>query len=66
MEVLICLKYGFPISVFDGLNLGRVAFTIFGLDVYWYGIFIGAAIILGTYLAMRYMKKIGGNPDDIL
>lgn len=47
-------------------KLGRVAFTIFGLDVYWYGIFIGAAIILGTYLAMRYMKKIGGNPDDIL
>ena len=47
-------------------KLSRVAFTIFGLDVYWYGIFIGAAIILGTYLAMRYMKKIGGNPDDIL
>ena len=46
-------------------KLSRVAFTIFGLDVYWYGIFIGAAIILGTYLAMRYMK-IGGNPDDIL
>lgn len=47
-------------------RLNRVAFTLFGLDVYWYGIFIGAGIILGTYLAMRYMKKIGGNPDNVL
>lgn len=47
-------------------SLSRVAFTIFGLDVYWYGIFIGAGMIIGTYLAMRYMKKIGGNPDDIM
>ncbi len=47
-------------------HLSRVAFSVFGLDVYWYGIFIGTGIILGTILAMRYMKKIGGNPDDIL
>lgn len=47
-------------------HLSRVAFSVFGLDVYWYGIFIGCGIILGTILAMRYMKKIGGNPDDIL
>lgn len=47
-------------------SLSRVAFSLFGLDVYWYGIFIGCGIILGTALCMRYMKKIGGNPDDIL
>lgn len=47
-------------------HLSRVAFSLFGLDVYWYGIFIGCGIILGTALCMRYMKKIGGNPDDIL
>ena len=47
-------------------TLDRVAFSVFGLDVYWYGIFIGIGLILGTYLAMRYMKKIGGNPDNIL
>ncbi len=47
-------------------HLSRTAFSIFGLDVYWYGIFIGCGIILGTILAMRYMKKIGGNPDNVL
>ena len=47
-------------------SLSRTAFTIFGLDVYWYGIFIGLGIILGTAIAMRYMKKIGGNPDNVL
>lgn len=47
-------------------HLSRTAFTIFGLDVYWYGIFIGLGIILGTAIAMRYMKKIGGNPDNVL
>ncbi len=47
-------------------ELSRVAFKAFGLEVYWYGIFIGLGIILGTCLAMRYMKKIGGNPDNVL
>ena len=37
-------------------HLSRDAFSVFGLDVYWYGIFIGCGIILGTILAMRYMK----------
>ncbi|GFI62379.1 prolipoprotein diacylglyceryl transferase [Clostridiales bacterium] len=46
--------------------LDRVAFSIFGLDVYWYGILICTGIVLGTYLAMRYMKKIGGNPEHIM
>ena len=47
-------------------TLDRVAFSLFGLDVYWYGIFIGTGLILGTWLAMRYMKKIGGNTDNVL
>ncbi|MCD8036412.1 MAG: prolipoprotein diacylglyceryl transferase [Clostridiales bacterium] len=47
-------------------ELSRVAFSIFGIEVYWYGVFIGIGIVLGTYIAMRYMKKIGGNPDDVL
>lgn len=46
-------------------ELNRVAFSIFGLKVYWYGILIGGGIILATYMAMRYMKKIGGNPEDV-
>ncbi len=47
-------------------TLSRVAFKVFGLEIYWYGVFIGIGIVLGTYLAMRYMKKTGGNPDDVL
>ena len=47
-------------------SLSRVAFSIFGLDVYWYGVLIGGGILLCTYLAMRYMKKIGGNSDDVM
>lgn len=46
-------------------TLSRTAFSLFGFDVYWYGIFIGGGIVLATYLAMRYMKKIGGNPEDV-
>ncbi|MDD5945924.1 MAG: prolipoprotein diacylglyceryl transferase [Clostridia bacterium] len=47
-------------------SLSRVAFSIFGLDVYWYGVLIGGGILLCTYLAMRYMKKIGGDSDDVM
>lgn len=46
-------------------SLNRVAFSLFGLNVYWYGILIGGGIILATYMAIRYMKKIGGNPEDV-
>ncbi|MEA4972702.1 MAG: prolipoprotein diacylglyceryl transferase [Candidatus Metalachnospira sp.] len=46
-------------------SLNRVAFSLFGLEVYWYGILIGGGIVLSTYMAMRYMKKIGGNPEDV-
>lgn len=56
----------FPNLGIEIKELSRVAFNVFGLEVYWYGIFIGAGIVLGTYLAMRYMKKIGGNPDNVL
>lgn len=56
----------FPNLGIEISSLNRVAFSLFGLDVYWYGIFIGTGLILGTWLAMRYMKKIGGNPDNVL
>ncbi len=46
-------------------SLSRVAFSLFVLDVYWYGVLIGGGIVLATYLAMRYMKKIGGNPEVV-
>ena len=29
-------------------KLSRVAFSVLGKDVYWYGIFIGLGVILGV------------------
>lgn len=44
-------------------HLSRVAFTVMGKNVYWYGIFIGLAVILGVALAMKEAKRTGQNPD---
>ena len=44
-------------------SLSRVAFTVFGQDVYWYGIFIALGMIAGLIYAMREAKRTGQNPD---
>lgn len=44
-------------------HLSRVAFTVLGKEVYWYGIFIGLGVILGVLLAMKEAKRTGQNPD---
>lgn len=44
-------------------HLSRVAFTVLGKNVYWYGIFIGLAVILGVALAMKEAKRTGQDPD---
>lgn len=44
-------------------HLSRVAFTVMGKNVYWYGIFIGLAVILGVALAMKEAKRTGQDPD---
>lgn len=47
-------------------HLSRTAFTIFGQDIYWYGIFIGLGVILGVLLALHEAKRTGQNPDTYL
>lgn len=44
-------------------HLSRVAFTVFGREVYWYGILIGLGVILGVLLAMKEAKRTGQDPD---
>ena len=44
-------------------HLDRVAFTVFGRNVYWYGIFIGLAVVLGVLMAMKEAKRTGQSPD---
>jgi phosphatidylglycerol:prolipoprotein diacylglycerol transferase len=44
----------------------RVAFNIFGKDIYWYGIIIALALILGVVLAIIEAKRRGYRSELIL
>ena len=44
----------------------RVAFTIFGLDVMWYGLLIGFGFLLATLISYKRAPKHGVEPDFIL
>ncbi|MEG6616037.1 prolipoprotein diacylglyceryl transferase [Peptococcaceae bacterium 1198_IL3148] len=43
-----------------------VAFSIGPRDIYWYGIIISAAFVIGIILAYIRAKKVGLNPDHIV
>lgn len=43
-----------------------VAFTIFGKDIYWYGIIIAAGFLLAVLYMMRRAKEFGVTDDDVL
>ncbi len=45
---------------------GSVVFTIFGLDVMWYGLLIGIGFMLATYLCYRRAPSHDMDPDFIL
>lgn len=51
-----------------GLNLdiSRVAFTIFGKDIYWYGIIIALGFVLGLCYALSQVKKTSLSADNLL
>lgn len=46
--------------------MDRVAFTIFGIDVMWYGILMASGMMIGTLLAIKEGKRVGIKEDDIL
>lgn len=46
--------------------MDRVAFTIFGIDVMWYGVLIALGMLIGIALAVREAKRIGISEDDVL
>lgn len=46
--------------------MDRVAFSIFGIDVMWYGVLIGIGMILGIFIALREAKRNNISEDDIL
>lgn len=45
------------------LEVDRVAFSIKGYDIYWYGLIICAAIIVAVLVATLFCKKKGYNTD---
>lgn len=46
--------------------MNRYAFSIFGIDIAWYGIIITTAIAIATYMTMKIAGKRGYSKDDIL
>ena len=47
-------------------NPSRVAFTLFGRDVYWYGVLMALGILIGVWLTLREGKRKKLTEDDIL
>jgi phosphatidylglycerol:prolipoprotein diacylglycerol transferase len=57
----------FPNLFGDGIyfTADRIAFTLFGWDVYWYGIIITAAVVLGILYGIKQAPKVGLLPDNV-
>lgn len=47
-------------------NLHRVAFTVFGHPVYWYGVIIAAGFLLAVFYCCHRAPKHGIKPDDFI
>lgn len=47
-------------------KLSNVAFNLFGIDVYWYGVLIVTGAILALSLGLYNAKKMGLNRDKLL
>lgn len=66
----ICKASGFvefP-NLFGGLKIpvDRTAFTLFNVDLQWYGIIIGLGVFLCVVLALRACRHYGIEVDDLL
>lgn len=46
--------------------MDKVAFSIFGIDVMWYGVLMASGMIIGTLIALREAKRVGIKEDDVL
>lgn len=46
--------------------MNRVAFTIFGLDIMWYGVLMALAMILCVFIALKEGKRVNISEDDLL
>ncbi|MDD2533394.1 MAG: prolipoprotein diacylglyceryl transferase [Eubacteriales bacterium] len=56
----------FPGLGIQNLPVNRVAFEVFHIPVYWYGLLIASSIILSLLLAMRHADRFGLKADDVM
>ena len=47
-------------------NLSRQALSVFGFEIYWYGVIIGTAILLAWLLALYEAKRTNQNPEEYM
>ena len=45
---------------------GRVCFTVFGIDIMWYGVLIGIGFILATIISYKRAPRLGIVPDHFI
>lgn len=48
------------------MEINRVAFTVFGVPIYWYGVCIALGLLLGMLYAFRYAKSYGIDADRMV
>lgn len=48
------------------MTVNRVAFNLFGMPIYWYGVIIAIGLIMGIITASLAAKKLGEKDDIIL
>lgn len=46
-------------------NGSRIAFSLFGIDVYWYGLLIVTGMVLAVLLSANEFKRKGEDPDIV-
>lgn len=44
-------------------KLSNVAFTIFGIRIYWYGVIIGSGVLIALYLALKEARRTGQDQE---
>ena len=49
-----------------GFIMDRVAFSIFGLDVMWYGLLIATGVLIGVLIAIKQANRIGLNEETLI
>lgn len=46
--------------------MDKVAFTLFGIDIRWYGVIIGCAFLIAVFLSLRECKRIGFKEETLI